>query len=336
LWTGIIGDLNVNVKSICNKYCNFSNQAFFTLEIDKIDLMILFEYAFVTFLLLPVFYCMYKCREEIVKRMFVHLSLFSLKRPRFWIQDLFKVLIALLLIFSLASPIVIDKTNPLNRQGIDIVLSIDASGSMRASGLSETRETRFETVQRVVREFIAKRLNDNVGIVLFGDFAFIASPVTYEKDIVSEMVSYLQTGMAGDNTAIGEGIEQSIRALSFSKAASKVIILLSDGEHNSGRISPSEAVKLAQDRQIKIYTIAVGDDFNPALLQEIADQTGGKSYLAVNEDELKEVYNEINKMESSDIKSQQFLKKDYYYQYVLFFTFFLLVIYILRRFRGLA
>jgi len=298
--------------------------------------MILFEYNLVLLLLLPILYCLYKCREEIVKRVFVHLELFRLKRPRFWVQDLLKLLIALLLLISLASPVLIDKSNPLNRKGIDIVLSIDASGSMRASGLSETRETRFETVQRVVRGFISKRLNDNVGVVLFGDYAFIASPVTYEKEIVSEMVSYLQTGMAGDNTAIGEGIEQSIRALSFSKAKSQVIILLSDGEHNSGRISPKDAVKIAQERNIKIYTIAVGDSFDPALLREIASQTGGKSYAAVNEDELKEVYEEINTMESSQIKSQQFLKKEYYYQYVLTLVFFLLSFYILRRFKGLA
>lgn len=298
--------------------------------------MILFEYNFILLLILPIIYCLYRCREEIVKRVFVHLELFSLKRPRFWVQDLLKLLIALLLLVSLASPILIDKSNPLNRQGIDIVLSIDASGSMRASGLSETRETRFETVQRVVRAFISKRLNDNIGVVLFGDFAFIASPVTYEKEIVSQMVSYLQTGMAGDNTAIGEGIAQSIRALSFSKAKTKVIILLSDGEHNSGRISPKDAVKIAQEQNIKIYTIAVGDDFNPALLQEIASQTGGKSYSAVNEDELKDVYEQINKMESSQIKSQQFLKKEYFYQYILVLVFFLLSFYILRRFRGIA
>ena len=298
--------------------------------------MILFEYNIILLLLLPVLYCLYKCREEVVKHVFVHLELFSLKRPRFWVQDLLKILIVILLLIGMASPILIDKSNPLNRKGIDIVLSLDASGSMRASGLSETRETRFETVQRVVRDFIAKRLNDNVGVVLFGDFAFIASPVTYEKEIVSEMVSYLQTGMAGDNTAIGEGIEQSIRALSFSKAKTKVIILLSDGEHNSGRISPKDAVKIAQEQNIKIYTIAVGDDFNPALLQEIALETGAKSYAAVNEDELKEVYEQINKMESSQIKSQQFLKKEYYYQYVLLLAFFLLSFYILRRFRGIA
>lgn len=298
--------------------------------------MILFEYNYILLLILPIIYCLYKCREEIVKRLFVHLELFRLKRPRFWIQDILKLLIAILILISLASPILIDKSNPLNRKGIDIVLAIDASGSMRASGLSEVRESRFKTVQRVVRDFIAKRLNDNVGIVLFGDYAFIASPVTYEKEIVSEMVSYLQTGMAGDNTAIGEGIEQSIRALTYSKAKTKVIILLSDGEHNSGRISPKDAVKIAQEQGIKIYTIAVGDDFNPSVLQEIAAETGGKSFAAVNEDELKGVYEEINTMESSQIKSQQFLKKEYFYQYVLLFAFFLLSFYILRRFKGIA
>ncbi len=295
-----------------------------------------FEYIYLFLLLLPIIYCLYKCREVIVKRSFVHLQLFVLKRPRFWVQDLLKVLIAVLLVTALASPIFVDKTNPLNRKGIDIVLSIDASGSMRASGLSEQRETRFETVQRVVRQFIAKRLNDNVGVVLFGDYAFIASPVTYEKEIVSQMVSYLQTGMAGDNTAIGEGIEQAIRALSFSKAKTKVIVLLSDGEHNSGRISPKDAVALAQQREIKIYTIAVGDDFNPALLKEIAAQTGGKSYAAKNEEELSDVYEDINQMESSQIKSQQFLKKEYFYHYVLLLSFFLLVYYMSTRFRGVA
>ncbi len=298
--------------------------------------MILFETNYIFLLLFPILYCLYKCREEIVKRTFVHLHLFVLKRPRIWIQDLMKIVIASLMVLALASPVFIDKTNPLNRNGIDIVLSIDASGSMRASGLSEKMETRFETVQRVVREFIAKRLNDNIGIVLFGDFAFIASPVTYEKEVVSQMLSYLQTGMAGDNTAIGEGIEQAIRALSFSTAKSKVIILLSDGEHNSGRISPKEAVKLAQARDIKIYTIAVGDDFDPAILHEIAEQTNAKSYAAVNEEELMDVYEQINTLESSQIKSQQFLKKEYYYQYILSLVFVLLIVYILRRFRGMA
>ena len=207
-----------------------------------------FDNIYLLLLLLPITFCLYRCRESVVKRTFVHLHLFVLKKPRFWLQDLLKLTIAVILIFVLASPIIIDKSDPLNRNGIDIVLAIDASGSMRASGLSEVRESRFETVQRVVKDFIAKRLNDNVGIVLFGDYAFIASPVTYEKEVVSTMVSYLQTGMAGDNTAIGEGIEQSVRALSFSKAKTKIIVLLSDGEHNSGRISPSAAVKLALDR----------------------------------------------------------------------------------------
>jgi Ca-activated chloride channel family protein len=93
-------------------------------------------------------------------------------------------------------------------------------------------------------------------------------------------------------------------------------------------------VKLAQDRGIKIYTIAVGDDFNPALLETIAAQTGGKSYSAVNETELAEVYDAINTMENSLIKSQQFFKKEYFYQYALLLAFLFLSFYIIRRFRG--
>lgn len=298
--------------------------------------MILFEYNLVLLLLIPLLFCLYRCREEIVKRRFVHLHLFSLKRPRFWVQDLWKVLILLLLIFALASPILIDRSNPLNRNGLDIVLALDASGSMGASGLSEQHESRFETVQRVAGNFISKRLNDNIGIVLFGDYAFIASPVTYEKEVVVQMLSYLQTGMAGDNTAIGEGIEQSLRALSFSKAKSKVIVLLSDGEHNSGRVSPKDAVALAQKEGVKIYTIAVGDDFDPAVLKQIALDTGAESYAARNEEELTGVYDQIDSLENSKIKSQQFLKKEYFYQYVLLVAFALLSAYILRRFKGLA
>ncbi len=296
----------------------------------------IFENIYILFLLLPIIYCLYKCRESIIKRDFVHLELFVLKKPRFWLQDLLKLLIVFLLVLALASPVFIDKTNPLNRQGIDIVLALDGSGSMNASGLSEVHETRFETVQRVVKEFIRKRLNDNIGIVLFGDYAFIASPVTYEKEVVAMMVSYLQTGMAGENTAIGEGIEQSIRALTFSKAKTKVIILLSDGEHNSGRISPKAAVKLAIEKKIKIYTIAVGDDFNPALLKEIAKETGAEAYSEKNEDELKEVYEAINKMESSQIKSHHYLKKEYFFQYALLLAFVLMLLYLLRRFKGSA
>jgi Ca-activated chloride channel family protein len=240
----------------------------------------------------------------------------------------------------ISSPIAIDKTDPLNRHGKDIVLALDASGSMNASGfdvddeLSEgKRLSRFELTKIVAKDFIKSRLNDNVGVVLYGDFAFIASPITYEKEIVSDMIDYMTQGMAGQNTAIGEAIAMSVRAFEHSKAKSKIIILLSDGEHNSGAISPKDALAMAKYKNIKIYAIAIGNDgeVDSALLQKIAKESGGVFYSAVSAKELKEVYDSIDELESSKISSKEYKLKEYHYQIFLLFTCMLLLFLIYRE-----
>ena len=163
---------------------------------------------------------------------------------------------------------------------------------MNASGFDEnSRDSRFAITQKIAQDFVLKRYEDNVGVVLFGDFAFIASPVTYEKEIVSEMIGYLSHGMAGQNTAIGEGIVMGLRALKESKAKNRVIILLTDGEHNSGRISPKEATDLAKEQGVKIYTIGIGNkgEFDKALLEKIAEESSGRFFPAYNKEELQKV-----------------------------------------------
>lgn len=234
---------------------------------------------------------------------------------------LLKALAVTLMVGALATPVVIDFSDPRNRNGIDIVLSLDASGSMNASGFGsdESRSSRFEIVQKIASDFVMKRREDNVGVVVFGDFAFIATPVTYEKEIISEMIGYLSHGMAGQNTAIGEGVAQAVRALKDSKAKSKVIILLTDGEHNSGAISPKEAVAMAQKAKIKLYTIGIGEkgEFDSKLLAQMARDGGGEYFSAGNEKELKEVYAQIDTLERSRIKSAQHTFAEHYYQYAL-------------------
>ncbi len=255
-------------------------------------------------------------------RFFVHLHFLAAKKSFLKLEWLLKIVIFVLLCIALASPIVVDKINPSNRDGKDIVLAIDGSGSMNASGFDvdkemskEERLSRFEIVKIIATDFIKKRESDNVGVVLYGDFAFIASPITYEKEIVSEMLGYLSHGMAGQNTAIGEGIAMSVRAFKHSKAKTKIIILLTDGEHNSGNISPKDAIKLAQDENIKIYTIGMGNkgEADEALLRKIADESGGEFFSAEYAKELKKVYEKIDEMESSKIKSKEYLLKDFYY-----------------------
>ena len=279
-----------------------------------------FEYFYLLLLLFPLLYCLYRCKEKLEQGYFVHLALFTTQTKWFRWEWIVKVSIVLLLLLAIASPIFVDKVDPLNRKGIDIVLSIDGSGSMNSSGFDEkTRESRFVITQTIAQDFVMKRVEDNVGVVLFGDFAFIASPVTYEKEIVSEMIGYLSHGMAGQNTAIGEGITMGLRALQNSNAKSKIIILLTDGEHNSGRISPKDATALAKELGVKIYTIGIGKkgEFDKTLLEKIADESDGKFFAAYNKDELQKTYNEINSLEESNIKSREYQVKDYYYQWPL-------------------
>jgi len=295
----------------------------------------LFDYPWAWLIALPILLCLYQCKKIGVVRTFPHLYFFGIVGKWRNIEWLLKVLVVILMVGALATPVVVDYSDPRNRNGIDIVLSLDGSGSMNASGFSveDERASRFEIVQRIASDFVMKRLEDNVGVVLFGDFAFIASPVTYEKEIVSEMIGYLSHGMAGQNTAIGEGIAMSVRALQDSKAKSKVIILLTDGEHNSGAISPKEAVGLVQKNNIKLYTIGIGKkgEFDNALLAQLARDGGGKFFTASDEKELQGVYDEIDTMERSSIKSQKHTFKEHYYWVLLSGALGLMVMLVWRR-----
>lgn len=279
-----------------------------------------FSYPWLFFLLPPLWYCLYRCREQLTPRYFVHLSFFSVRRG--WIKWLWIVryLVVLLMVTALASPVVIDRNDPLNREGVDVVLAIDASGSMGASGFDPTtRESRFEIAKKIVKRFILERIGDNAGVVVFGDYAFIASPVTYEKGVVAEMMDYLTYGMAGQNTAIGEGIAMGVRALEDSRADSKVLILLTDGEHNSGRISPKVATALAVKHGVRIYTVGMGQkgEFDETMLKRIAEESGGAFYAAYDPEALERVYDAIDAMERSKIRGQRYLKEEPYYMWPL-------------------
>jgi len=283
--------------------------------------MIEFEYSYIIILLVPLIYCLYKCKEKIEQQYFVHLHLFNPSKRYFKWEYLLKLLALIMLVIALASPVIIDRENPLNRHGKDIVLAIDASGSMNASGFDpkEPRTSRFRVTQEIATEFIHSRVEDNVGVVLFGDFAFIASPITFEKEMVAEMISYLSMGMAGQNTAIGDAIVASLRAFETSKAKEKIIILLTDGEHNSGKVAPKDAIKITQELGVKIYSIGIGKkgEYDSALLEAMAKDSGGEFFSATSAEELKSVYYNINALESSNIKSSAYLFKSYYFETLL-------------------
>jgi Ca-activated chloride channel family protein len=301
-----------------------------------------FEYSYLILLLIPILYCLYKCKEHLKPKFFVHLQFLGAKKNLLKLEWIVKVAIFTLLCIALTSPIVVDKFDPLNRHGKDIVLALDASGSMNASGFDMEDEVsegkrlgRFEIAKVIATEFIQKRESDNLGIVLYGDFAFIASPITYEKNIVVEMLGYLSHGMAGQNTAIGEAIAMSVRAFEHSKAKTKIIILLTDGEHNSGSISPKDATELARNENIKIYSIGMGNkgEADEALLRQIANESGGEFFSAYSAKELKSAYEKIDELESSKIKSREYLLKNHYYYIFLLFALGFLLFLLYREVR---
>ncbi len=288
-----------------------------------------FEYPEALALFLLFLVCRHFCKRVPAPKYFPHLAFFGHINPYFSIRKALIYLIVLALSIAIASPIVIDHHNPGNRNGFDIALCIDSSGSMSESGFhTGNRElSKFESVKEVVGRFILGRRNDNISLVLFGDFAYIASPLTYEKEVLVEFMELQDMAMAGKNTAIGDGLARSIDALKDSRAKTQLIILLTDGKQNAGSVSIETAVDIAAKNGIRIYTIGVGEDADTALLELIASRTGGRSYSAKDSDALRDVYDEIDTLESSRIKSRDYAVKAYYFHYPALAALLLLALY---------
>jgi Ca-activated chloride channel family protein len=239
------------------------------------------------------------------------------------------------LVSALASPISYEQKSPNHRKGRDLVIALDTSGSMGESGYDkETKETRkFDTVLTILNNFILHRYDDNLGVVVFGNFAFGAAPLTYDRKSLSFILKYLDVGIAGDNTAIGDGLMQAIRLLKHSKTENKVIILLSDGYQNSGTFSPKDGVTLAKQQKIKIYTIGIGkkSDYDASLLEHIAKESGGEFFQAESAASMRDVYKEIDSLEPSPIRSQHYLHKTLLFDIPLFGAIVVLIFILLRR-----
>ncbi len=282
-------------------------------------------YFLLLLLLIP---CFFWCKQYSREYYFPQLVWIKRQSPLFSLDPWLKIGLFSLLVFALAQPYIYDQTSNNNKRGRDLILAIDASGSMAQSGYDakDRFKNKYDTNLEIAKDFIKKRLDDNMGAVVFGTFAYSASPLTYDLSALSHLLEMTNVGVAGESTAIGDAIVQSIRTLSFGKAESKVIILLTDGYHNAGKTSPRDAVKQAQEKGIRIYTIGIGksSDYDSALLQTIAKESGGKHYSAASADALKKVYEEIDKLEPSPIRSENFLNRHQLFIYPLGLAFVLL------------
>jgi Ca-activated chloride channel family protein len=249
---------------------------------------------------------------------------------------LWLIAIYTLLVLALASPFTYTSKANSGKKGRDLVLLLDTSGSMAERGFNEkdTSQTKYDISVDLAKDFITKRYDDNVGLVVFGSFAFSASPLTYDLKALNEMFHLMtDVGIAGTSTAIGDALMQGLSTLESGDATSKVLILLTDGVHNAGKSSPREAVTLAQEKGVKIYTIGIGkkENYDETILTQIAKDSNAKSFFCQNAEELENVYEEIASLEPSPIRSEQYLDKNELAIYPLMLATLLLALLIFKE-----
>lgn len=287
-------------------------------------------YFLLLLLLLP---CFFWCKQYAKLYYFPKLSWINKESALLSWEPWFKTVLFTLMVIALSKPFIYDASDAQHKKGRDLILAIDASGSMGQSGFnaSNRMQTKFETNLALASDFIAQRHDDNMGVVIFGTFAYTASPLTYDLTSLSLLLNMTNVGIAGESTAIGDAIMQAIHTLSFGEAENRAIILLTDGYHNAGAYSPKVAVQTAKEKNIKIYTIGIGkkSDYDAALLETIAKESGAKSYAATSAKALKSIYKEINSLEPSAIRSENYLNQKLLIVLPLGIVFVLLLLWIL-------
>ena len=234
----------------------------------------------------------------------------------------FRALALICLVVALARPRKGLPETEIEREGVDIVLVIDRSSSMLQQDFVKAgrRVSRLEVVRDVVQDFISRRDNDRIGVVIFARYAFTHAPLTLDHKWLGERVKEIEAARSRteeDGTAIGDALGTAVNRLKYSKAESKIIVLLTDGENNVVTwLTPVNAAKIAQDQKIKTYTIGAGAEtrrfgrpmatIDEAMLNEVADMTGGQYYRATDRETLAEIYSTIDKLERSKIESKHY------------------------------
>ncbi len=251
-----------------------------------------------------------------------------------------RLLTVALLILGMARPQTGRRQTQVRTEGIDIVLVLDTSGSMQALDLDadravNRRRNRLEVARSVVERFVQKRQNDQIGMVVFGNEAFTQCPLTLDHGVVAAFLERVEIGMAGDGTAIGSALGTAVKRLRDSEAESKVIILLTDGRNNAGALSPRKAAEIAETFGIKVYAIGAGTrgkapfivdslfgkrviyedvEIDEEMLQEIAERTGGAYFRAEDREALGAIYDEIDRLEKTEITTESYMEYDERYR----------------------
>lgn len=293
------------------------------------------EYLWFLLIIIPcVVWYIYSCRSRHASLSVSSLNVLK-KQHRSWKEYLLYSLFGLrmcviaFLIVVIARPQSSVKWTNSTSNGTDIVIALDISSSMLAGDFDPNR---LEAAKKVAGNFIKGRTNDNIGLVVFAAECFTAVPMTTDHAQLINYLNEVEVGLLEDNTAIGDGLATAINRIKDGKAKSKSIILLTDGSHNAGQLTPADAADIAALNDIKVYTIGVGrngtapypqvDQFGrvynvnlPVVIDEktlsnVADKTGGKYFRATDDQVLSSVFDEIDQLETSEISVKKFAQTD--------------------------
>jgi len=313
------------------------------------------EYLFLLLLLVPVIFWyireMYKSDASLQissHRMLVN-STKSNKIRFLHLPFILRTLSIVLLTIALARPQASNSWRTESTEGIDIMVAMDISGTMMAEDL---KPNRLDAAKTTATEFILSRPNDNIGLVVFSGESFTQCPLTTDHAVLVNLFNSINYGMIEDGTAIGLGLANAINRIKDSKTKSKVIILLTDGSNNRGDIAPITAAEIAKSFGIRVYAIGVGSygvvnipvqtplglqyqqidsQFDEKSLRDIASMTGGKYFRATDTGKLRNIYQEIDKMEKTKINVHEFNKKSEQFYLFALGAFLLLALEILLR-----
>lgn len=264
---------------------------------------------------------------------FSDLSISRQITPSFWVRALpvlnfTRFLVVVLMIFALARPQSSQSREQITSEGIDILLILDISGSMRAEDFKP--DNRLHAAKAVIHDFLRARKNDRIGLVVFAGESYTQCPLTLDYRVLGNLLLNVEIGMLEDGTAIGEALANATNRLRHSTAESKIAILLTDGENNAGTIDPLTAAQAAKALNIKVYTIGMGQEggalipyrdpvfglqysrtrtyVDEKMLKQIAEITDGRYFRATDNQKLAEIYKEINQLETTKIEVMEYIR----------------------------
>jgi Ca-activated chloride channel family protein len=300
-----------------------------------------FEFPYI-FILLPLLaICGFKCPARNVAIYFPHIHILLADKAikNIWLQ-LAKWLGLIFLIVAIASPVVVAEYKKSERDARDIMLVIDSSKSMLNRGFdnNDLMKSKFKAVIEVIDRFIKDRESDRIGIINFASQAFIASPLTFDKKYLSDILNRQQVGIVGKRTAIYDSLLRALYLLSKSETKTKVIVLLTDGSDNMSKTSFEELLEVIKKSDVKLYVIGVGEerDLEVDKLKKLAEAGNGKFFLSTNKNSLESIYKEIDKSEATTMNVTSYTVHIYYYYFPLMLSILSLVIYIyLKSIKGI-